>query len=178
MKPFKCWFIANFEIFMLLLTAITSSIIFWRGAGIEHETALLVYLYGLFGVFLLTFPTNRSAWQFGKYILMLGGVVFLTWAVKSQGWAMSNLTENNQELTSSFLTYFWIVFSIATVISGWLAYYTYVNIDEVISLRMLWKNSNVSLFEFSWLYTLDRFCNITVSIVVCTLQIIFHCVYL
>jgi hypothetical protein len=37
--------------------------------------------------------------------------------------------------------------------------------NEVVSRRMLYRNSNVSLFEFAWLYTLDRFCNITVTIV-------------
>jgi hypothetical protein len=37
---------------------------------------------------------------------------------------------------------------------------------------MLYRNSNVNLFEFSWLYTLDRFCNITFSIVACSLWLL------
>jgi len=169
MSTFKCWLIANFEIVILLITAIISSIIFWFFSGIENEMAFNAYC-SIFLVLLLTIPTKRGVLQFGKYILMLGGFILLTWGIKKQGWIEDT---TDKELFSSFITWFWILFSVATVISGWLAYYTYVNIREVVSRRMLWRNSNVSLFEFSWLYTLDRFCNITVSSVACSLQLVF-----
>jgi len=169
MKTFKCWLIANFEIFMLLLTAITGSIIFWGFSGIGEETAFSAYCSILL-VLLLTIPTKRGAVQLGKYILMLGGMILLTWGIRNQGW-IDDVAD--KELFNRFITWFWSVFSIATAISAWLAYYTYVNIDEVVSLRMLYRNSEVSLFEFSLLYTLDRFCSITLSIVACVLQLIF-----
>jgi len=171
MRTFKCWLIANFEIVMFLLTLIISSIVVWGVAGgIKNESALEAYFYVLALVAMFSLPTKRGVLQFGKYILMLGGIILLMWGVKKGGW-VTDIEEI--EMYNRFFTWFWVAFSIATAISIWFAIYTYVNIHEVVSRRMLYRNSNVNLFEFSWLYTLDRFCNITVSIVTCTLGFMF-----
>jgi len=37
------------------------------------------------------------------------------------------------------------------------AIYTYNNFDEVVSRRMLWRNSNVSLFNEQLKYSIGRF---------------------
>jgi hypothetical protein len=166
-NTFKCWLIANFEIAMILLTFIIGSIIFWGFGGIKKEGALDVYV-SVFGLLLLTIPTKRGVLQFGKYILMLVGIILLMWGIR-EGWITDVLW---QEKFSLIITWFWIIFSVATVMSCYLAYYTFVNVNEVVSRRMIWRNSNVSLFEYTWLYTLDRFCNITVSIVTCTIGLI------
>lgn len=181
MKTFKCWLIANFEIFSFVLTAIIASIIYFGFLGsktVEAETdqetsdSLAILFAVLFAYFVIFInPTNKNGVSFFKYIVTLGGLILLTWGVKSKGWIMSDPKEV-QAIFSRYITYLWIVFSIATVLSGWLAHYTYVNIREVVSRRMLWRNSNVSLFDFSWKYTLDRFCGITISIVLCILPII------
>lgn len=170
MKTFKCWLIANFEIVMFLLTVIVSIIAIWGFADIKNENAVTMCLCVLALVAIFSLPTKRGVLQFGKYILMLGGIILLMWGVKKGGWVTDI---NEKEMFERFITWFWAVFSIATAISIWFAIYTYVNIHEVVSRRMLYRNSNVNLFEFSWLYTLDRFCNVTVSIVTCTLGFIF-----
>ena len=169
MTTFKCWFIANFEIAMLIFTAIISTIICCIFSGTEEVFSVLFQSILLLVVW--TFPTNRSNLQFGKYIVMLGGAILLTYGAKNEGWTFIN-DETGKDMLSTFITWLWVIFSIATVISGWLAYYTYINISEVVSRRMLWRNSNVNLLEFSLRYTLERFCNATVSIVTCALEII------
>ncbi|MDR0829702.1 MAG: hypothetical protein LBN95_06285 [Prevotellaceae bacterium] len=168
MDTFKCWLIANFEIAMCLLTAIVGSIVFFVFSSFENEKAGSIYLV-MFGILLLTIPTKRGTLQFGKYILMLGGVILLMWALKENKDWVANI---DRAMFSHFTVWFWWLFSIASLISAFLAYYTFVNFDEVTSRRMLWRNSNVNLFEISLLYTLDRFCNITVSIVACTGSIV------
>jgi len=175
MNTFKCWIIANFEIFSFMLTVIIGAILFFWFSGVETvgvktnseiSDPLAYILTGIFAYWIFfIIPTNKAGVSFFKYFVTLGGLIFLTWGVKSQGWILIDLKG------SQIVTYLWIVFSIASVISGWFAYYTFVNISEVVSRRMLWRNSNVSLYEFTWLYTLDRFCGITVSIVVCILPI-------
>lgn len=44
----------------------------------------------------------------------------------------------------------WGYFSIIVMI------YTYCNIEEVLSCRFIWGNSNVSIFSFSLIYTLRK----------------------
>lgn len=161
MKTFNCWLIANFEIVMILLTAIVGSIAFFGYSGMENERAFRIYI-AMGGMFLLIFPTNRGTLQLGRYIVMLGGVIFYMWYAKEHGALTNDVTHK------AIITWFWWIFSIASVISVILAIYTFINFDEVTSRRMLWGNSDVMLFEISLLYTLDRFCNITVSIVACT----------
>ena len=156
---FRCWLIANFEITMYVLLLIVSAILLF---GIsDSDSALKIFVYSALFAGMLSFPTNKSVFQFGKYLFLVGIGVLLTVGAKDPKYT-------NDILMSSMVDKFWIVFIIASVVSALIAIYTYVNMDEVLSRRMLYWNSNVSIFEYSWLYTLDRFCNITLSIVVCT----------
>jgi len=50
-----------------------------------------------------------------------------------------------------FFTFFGLVFS--TII----AVYTYKNFSEVVSRRMIWRNSNVSMFNDRLKYSINRF---------------------
>lgn len=60
-------------------------------------------------------------------------------------------------------TWYLIIIGLALVVSIFfsviIAIYTYRNFDEVVSRRMLWRNSNVSLFNEQLKYTLSRFGN-------------------
>jgi len=171
MGTLKYWLIANFEIAILLLTLIIGGITIWGLGDGLHDNITHAGLAVLGLVLLFVIPTQRGTLQFGKYILMLGGVIFFAWFLKnSEG---SNMTDADIALWEFCIRRFWIVFSIATAISVFFAVYAFINFDEVVSRRMSWRNSNVSLFEISILYTLDRFCNITVSIVICTLGLMF-----
>jgi|GEM_PF-1056541 hypothetical protein len=176
MNTFKCWLIANFEIAMPFLTLLIGSIVVWIfGANIvampDNEFGTKGEVWLMFAmvvgfILLLSIPTNRGTLQFGKYILMWGGIIYFVWFYKENPLGGEALTETQIALYEHIRMWFWIIFSVVSAISGYLAFYTFVNFDEVTSRRMLWRNSNVSLFEISMLYTLDRFCNISVSLLV------------
>jgi hypothetical protein len=117
----------------------------------------------------LTFPSKKGKFQFGRYLFMTGAGIFFTIVYN-----LPDITDNFSEymgllmLIQGSILLFWIIFLIASLISIIPAIYTYRHINEVISRRMSYRNSKVNLFEYSWLYTLDRFCSITISIIVCS----------
>ena len=55
----------------------------------------------------------------------------------------------------SFWDYF-VVFGCGGIFSIIVMIYTYCNIEEVLSCRFIWGNSNVSIFSFSLIYTLRK----------------------
>ncbi|MCL1867603.1 MAG: hypothetical protein FWF72_01455 [Paludibacter sp.] len=155
----RCWIIANFEIIMYVLLLVVSAILLFGISDLDN--AFKIFSISALVAGMLSFPTNKSIFQFGKYLFLVGMGIVMTIG--------ANNPENaNDVMKSLIVNRFWTVFIIASVISVIIAVYTYINIDEVLSRRMLYLNSNVSIFEYSWLYTLDRFCNISLSIVVCT----------
>ena len=155
MKTFYCWLIANFELIMYIFLLILSAIILFGFSDKDNTLNIFMYLAVLMGI--LSLPTKKGVFQFGKYLLIVGF-----------GIMMNDPKYDNNEFMSIFIPKFWIVFIITSIISAFIAVYTYMNIDEVLSRRMLYRNSNVSIFEYSWLYTLDRFCSISISIIACT----------
>ena len=164
----KCWIIANFEFFMFTLAMIAGGIIIFGFLGFSDLNAALIGVLG-FVLFVINCQTKTETLQFGKYLLMVGGVIVWMYSVKYD----PDISPEDRERFNYIMKWFWSLFGFASVVSAWLAYYTYKNIQEVLSRRMLWRNSNVSLYEYTWKYTLERFCNITVSIVTCLLWLIF-----
>ena len=63
--------------------------------------------------------------------------------------------------TSQISVFYWILIIFATIsdilVSVKIAIYTYRNFDEIVSLRMLFHNSNVSLFQIQLKYSISRF---------------------
>jgi hypothetical protein len=55
----------------------------------------------------------------------------------------------------SFWDYF-VVFGCGGIFSIIVMIYTYCNIDEILSCRFIWGNSNVSIFSFSLIYTFRK----------------------
>ncbi|MCL2598049.1 MAG: hypothetical protein FWD66_10475 [Paludibacter sp.] len=163
-STFKCWLIANFEITFCIITLIVGSISFFIFADKGNVGVVRLYLFTGFFLFALNVPTKNGTFQYGKYIVMLGFIILVTiFGTKTTD--ISNHTLGYRVI----MLVIWISFVIANGISAWMAHYTYNNMDEVLSLRMFWRNSNVSLFEITWKYTLDRFCNISFSIETCIL---------
>jgi len=160
----KCWLIANFEIILFLITVLVS-IIFWIIIAVDFESGIMGSL--VFGGILAIFniPTKKGTVQYGKFIMMLVFIFLL----------MAGTPEDLEfrEFRRIMILNFWITFFFASVIAGELAHFTYHNIHEVVSRRWLFRHSNAELFEHTWKYTLDRFCNITTSIVSCLLYVRF-----
>jgi hypothetical protein len=64
------------------------------------------------------------------------------------------------------------VFAGISVVSFFIARYAKYNFDEVVSRRMLYRNSSVSMFEMEWKYTIDRFCIATFCLLDATVSIV------
>ena len=170
-STFKCWLVANFEIALFWLTMIVGGIFFLIFANPKaeiFEKYAHILIFGSLFVWAFTTPTTSSAFQYGKYFVMVGAFILLWWGFK-EGIKEAPPETFVEKMLGLVLTGGgWVFFAITSAISGWLAHFTYRNIDEVLSRRMLYRNSNVSLFEYTWKYVLDRFCNISFSIVTCT----------
>jgi hypothetical protein len=69
------------------------------------------------------------------------------------------------------IVWMWISLVAGIIIGTKLAIYTRQNIDEIVSRRMLYRNSRVSLFSITWLYTLDRFSGIASSVTIGSIAI-------
>jgi hypothetical protein len=162
-SAFVSWLIANFELaFFWVVTIIgVFFLLVFGNKGCEEAYSRGIGLTFLLGLFLLAVntPSKSSMFQYGRYLVMMLLIIFLIVGNKE--------AELEERLPTAFFASFWIFFAIATAISAFAAYYAYVYIDEVLSRRMLWRNSNASLFEFTWKYVLDRFCNISVAIITC-----------
>jgi len=71
--------------------------------------------------------------------------------------------EKNTELNDALKleTIHWVIFGIVSAVDIYLsvliAIFSYRNFDEVVSLRMLFHNSNVSLFQEQLKYSISRF---------------------
>ena len=148
-STFKCWLIANFEIIFCVLTVVAGAIYYKSTEDVE-----IMIMFILMSILLFVFctPSKSAGLQFVKYGVMVIAVIFFA---ADFGWI-------------------WIVFGIATVFSAVTAFYTFYNMDEVVSRRLIWRSSNVALFEYAWVYTLDRFCSITVTIVTCVTWLILY----
>lgn len=68
--------------------------------------------------------------------------------------------ESSIDLKSALTTFEWIfiviVFITSFTISILVSSYTYKNFNEVVSRRMLWRNSNVTLFNERLKYSINR----------------------
>jgi hypothetical protein len=88
------------------------------------------------------------------------GICFLTFlfcsAHGSSGTANPS-TQANIQIPTSWKIIIGSVVIIAIYFSVKIATYTYRNFDEVVSRRMLWRNSNVSMFQEQLKYSLSRF---------------------
>ena len=167
-STFKCWLIANFEIVLFWTVTIIGGLFLLLFARdrivlsneISEENGLFMLV--LIGAMVLagTMPTSNNAFQYTKVLSYIALPIFLTWL-------LLDVKEDGESFVSVIIAIVWIIFIIASAIGGWLAVFTYRNMDQVVSRRMLFRNSKVSLFEFAWRYSLDRFASISGSIIFC-----------
>jgi len=146
----KCWLIANFEFaffFVFLIMSLLTAVVL-RGA-VVIAIAMFVCPFAVFAL-----PLKQAGIGLARYILL---VSFGLYAGIELGYAT--------------MIGFFIPLAVCSVVGLWLAIIAYKNMDEVVSLRMLYRNSRVSMFELSWKYAIDRFCSIASA---CMLYIILY----
>lgn len=157
-STFGAWFIANYEVFSTLLLFVVYVACFFvsgvydvvRGlaADGEGEAVWLVLLLGALCVlFAKTFFYVPVANRGADWITLVVNVV----------WVVLIYNKLNGSEADGFVGVMLAEVGVSFVWALLLARSTYRNFDEVVSRRMLYRNSRVELFSGAWSYTMNRF---------------------
>lgn len=168
MKTFISWIIANFEGILLSIVLAISAIILFSNSPMKDDGTILyikeiLELFTISAVFLaaLTLQTKSCGVGVIKYLLLLAFLI----------WGHGIFKDSQLQILSWTLA--WIVFVGSSVIGIISAIYVFLNFDDVVSLRMLYRNSSVSLFEIEWQYIIERFTCISFAIFINAYWLIF-----
>ena len=151
MKTFVSWLIANFEVFVTVLLCIVFGILF--AVGIDPFVFTAQEKWGLIGVavFFMALPASITVKNFEMsmilFLLMLAGYIYVIVSPDTIGsatlpWMPSALIANG---------------AVSFVLALAIGIYTALNMDDVVSCRMLYVNSDVDMFEMTLKYSLNRF---------------------
>jgi hypothetical protein len=167
----KCWVIANFEIVLFWCVGIIGTVLaiiirLIIGSLVANAVAICMATGALLA--LAVIPTKEKLPGIVKYIFLIMIGVLLTLS------EFIDMGEENPFLVlSSYWIVYWVVFIAGSLLGRAIAIYTYHNFQEVVSRRMLYRNSNVDLFEIRWKYVIDRFTNIAWSSIACFIELCF-----
>lgn len=100
-------------------------------------------------------PTKRMMESVFRYFLLFGVLIYVIYVELESFEVEANLVEI--EAVKRMIQIFWIGFGCSHLLALLLAVYTYQNFDEVVSRRMLYRNSAVDMFEEQLKYTICRF---------------------
>jgi hypothetical protein len=154
----KAWMIANFEIIISIVLSIIMIpfyllFISSRDADCGYLTILMLLVAAPYGV-----VTRSIMMNIFFYLIVL--ILLLIFYVDT----VITYAEKYESLTW-IKPYYLFMFLFASVVAFFCSRYAKNNFHEVTSRRMLYRNSNVSLFEMKWKYTIDRFCNISLFLI-------------
>jgi hypothetical protein len=175
---FKSWLVANLE----LVTAVVLSVIIiplyvifaGKDTPVDRASGELGDFFTIF-FFLLVIPyvlvsiPPRLIIGIVIYLLILGLGICLFFLENEK---------TGEHIFRLFSIAYLSVFVGASVLSFFIARYAKYNFDELVSRRMLYRNSRVGLFEIEWEYTIDRFCIATFCILDAILSIGFLIAFL
>jgi hypothetical protein len=158
-NTFKFWLVANFGVIITVIATIIAVVV---ALGIESseettkgELVLRISFITYFCTMLMCFPLKKMSEIFGRYFFMIGvGIMVVCF---KEDFAID-------PALSKFPTICWITLSCATVIATLIAIFVYRNFEEVVSRRMLYRNSAVEMFDSRLKYTLGQFMNISSAI--------------
>lgn len=151
MKTFVSWLIANFEIMTTVLLCIVFGILF--AVGIDSSAFTAQEKWGLIAVavFFMALPASITVKNFEMsaimFVLMLAGYIYVI--VSPDVIRNATLPWMPSALIASG--------AVSLIVALAIGIYTAVNMDDVVSRRMLYVNSDVSMFEMTLKYSLNRF---------------------
>lgn len=168
METLKYWGIANLELLALIVCCIIYFADFSITGKVELEQIQGLRKIGFYGIICLgIFMFLAKNGGVGMFVKTLALLFFLL-KLASQLWSYyeSGICGMGTLIMVGIIT----LLSLGATVS--VAKYTYQNFDEVVSRRMLWRNSNVSLFEEQAKYTYDRFIVCWFSLLILLIYII------
>lgn len=161
METFKCWMIANFEILCAVAAGVISILLLLCFYNEEQHSDGGA---GLVLIFFSCVQGNGRYFSIIKFIIIFIFIVVLPFTPEPH--VVADIA-----IPVMLIVWMWISLVAGIIIGTKLAIYTRQNIDEIVSRRMLYRNSRVSLFSITWLYTLDRFSGIASSVTIGSIAI-------
>lgn len=144
MSPqFKSWAVANLE-FLISGSAVLLSLIIMCFLPLPEDVSFAGYFVLYIFVAALLSPSKTFSAAITKFVITLLLTIVMGGILWTKGC-----------LGLSIFTFLLLLTSF--IPSKMIAAYARENIDDVLSSRMLWRNSDVSLFEITWKYVADRF---------------------
>ena len=155
MKTFYAWLIANVESITTVLVLIICEIIWLTRSTMNVGDTIGIALLGALiisaGKTLMgNLPSKNTVTDIINLLLIItvhALLIRLSFAGFQKG----------EEFFSTLYFSTIGIAMIAMMFAIMAAVFTFHNMHEVVSLRMLYRNSNVSLFSIKWKYTLNRF---------------------
>lgn len=153
MKTFVSWLIANFETVETIVLSLVFCLLIFRGtdwAAGEDRNFCIGLVVSM--ILLMAVPSLFTAKSFGVtlvfFIFIIGGLIYTA----------LNLSVIKPEAQIYSIAVKLLISSVpAFILAIPVGVFTAKNMDEVVSLRMLYVNSNVDMFEMTLKYTLNRF---------------------
>jgi hypothetical protein len=162
---FKSWLVANLETTTGVILSVICIPLLVISVGkytpVEGDSKDVGSIFGIFAILLaIPFALGSTPPRLAKsifiYLLILGiGILFFFFKDDKTGELIA---------PTWFPLAYLSAFVVISAVSFFIARYAKYNFHEVVSRRMLYRNSNVSLFEIEWRYVIDRFCIATFCI--------------
>ncbi len=170
MKTYIATFVANIELVLSILMSVVLIIM-----GINNDT-VVAELDGtaMAVVYMIIFLIIMSAVMSRLKSFVASLVTFLLFLIILEYGPSAGKIENQdiawwlyqaEELLFGSWTTGWALLVIGCVAGAVMAFYAFRNYSEVVSRRMLWRNSRVSLLESQYAYSVNRFCATASSVI-------------
>ena len=155
---FKTWLIANLGIVYVIcaLIILCLSAFFLPLDITEGETStwiVALFCIGAISVIML-FAAEPTIGPIVSLFILVGLYIFLVYSMKHPEGG-SEVPEKAIRIMNTIV----ISSSVICAISAFfIARYAYMNFDDVVSRRWMYRNSAKDVFESTWKYTFNRFC--------------------
>ncbi|MDR1584085.1 MAG: hypothetical protein LBS55_12685 [Prevotellaceae bacterium] len=167
MTTFKYWMVANFEIISTIVAGLISLLLALCFYNEKQHPDMSKGKFIVSIIFVLLMSCAQAKGRFfsiGKYILIL--IVILLYFIAVVFISKAEEVSTAIGMPAAAVVFAFIFLVAGTIVGIKLAIFTNRNIDEIVSRRMLYRNSSVQLFEIKWVYTLDRFAGVASSVTI------------
>ena len=148
MGTFKSWLIANLEIiYYLALGLIILGVALFGHFGADEWFAVILLSVVLF---IISVASIKHGFGILIFLIFVVGLPLLSSVLESGHFA------SVYSFFKCHFTFLLIAFVVAVVVGILIAIYAYRNFDDVVSMRFLYRNSEVSVFEQAWKYAFNR----------------------
>lgn len=156
---FKSWLISNIEWFLFFLGIIAILTLCPKNsdwiAGAFKIIGFYIILYGL-----LMMLADSGA--IGSIFIGLAGIGLSVLGIFYSGkfvagWFSSDVAEKVSGVLTAYTVSGTVTVIVCFVLAVLVAVFAFINFDDVVDLRWLYRHSDMAIYESEWLYALNRF---------------------